>query len=212
MAANTFKKYIIVYHITWLLTVVLSVTQIYFMANPVSLVYAAIISILISLLLLFIITVNKVTHSQLLYQNFILVFLATYIIVLTWLGLNKTIPEYKEITSFRENRSDFVYKIALGENKSLYKLAHLYLEAPQPVNKIEPNVNHKGAIILGHFLENKIKDGEGRSYYEDMYELAEVSFTSTGHDYSKIWYEQAEKYGKNGAIERFNQRLKAFMQ
>ena len=130
--------------------------------------------------------------------------------VLTWLGLNKTIPEYKEIVSFQKDRSDLVYRMGLNENGALYKLAYLYLKAPESVNKVESNVNHKGAIIFGQFLEGKIADGKGPSYYDDMYELAEVSFTSTGHDFAKIWYERAEKYGKDGSIKRFNERLKAF--
>lgn len=192
---------------SWLLTCILSIAHLSIQGRVQDLIYLLIISIIVATLVLFIFLTFIKKYYPLLNENKLNLVIIIFILLLTWLDLNKSLPEYKEIRSFEENRSDLVYRMGMKEGDADRKLALLYLNASPVILRIEKSVNHKGAMILSQILEEKIKEGKGKEYVNDIYNLAEVSFTSTGHDFSHYWYKRAFEYGKKNALERFKLRL-----
>ena len=138
------------------------------------------------------------------------VFLCIYTLLMIWLGINKTLPEYKEIMDFRKNRDDYVYWLYRSEFDTRRKLALLYLNAPESVDRIEPGVVHLGTKLVKNFLDNEIKAGNGANYSDDMYNLAEVAFIHSSRELAHEWYKKAYEHGKSNALERYQERIRHY--
>ena len=123
-------------------------------------------------------------------------------------------PEYKEIVDFQKQRSELIYELTQRvpsmRGVEIRKLAILYMHAEPSVQRIEPRVNHRGVMMMKEFLNEKIEEGEGQSYANDMYDMAEIAFTQTGIKFARDWYEKAYKYGRSDAMERYNARMSEY--
>jgi hypothetical protein len=174
--------------------------------DPLSVFYIILVSLLLTLLVIvinFSITKNP---KNLQYLSKTSIFLCVYIFLIIWLGINKTIPEHQEIIEFQKKRSDFTYWLYKDEYDTVKELAILYMNASPAVERIEPNANHFGTKILRAYLEDQIALGKGSQHSQDMYDLAEATFTYSSRDLAHTWYQHAFEYGKKDALKRYEER------
>ena len=57
------------------------------------------------------------------------------------------------------------------------------------------------------YLEEKISQGNGNSYKDLMYDVAEASFMYTSRDEAHTWYKNADKFGRADALQRYEARM-----
>lgn len=197
-----------VINIIWLVVCILSAVHSALITEPLSLLYLSAVSLFFLILILFLFSFFRKNSNLYQANNVLIIYLIIYILLITWLDLNKTLPEYKAISNFEEKRADLIYRLALNERSAENRLASLYLNADDTVNRIEPSVKHKGALMMDLILKEKIEANQGNLYVEDMYQLAEISFANTGPGFALTWYQNAHKYGKKDALQRYDHRMK----
>lgn len=189
-----------------LVACVLSIIHVSLRAKSIELIYIAIISVLVSILFIFIMSIIRKSNTLAKGRNPYVVFLFIYILLIIWLALNKTIIEYREIIAFEEARSDLAYGLNLQREGARWDMAKLYQNAPLSIHRIEAGVKHKGTMMMHPLLREKIRQGEGIKYRDDMYELAEVAFLY-GKKFAKKYYEKAYMYGRKDALARYHERM-----
>ncbi len=174
---------------------------------PLSFFAVLLVSALVTLFAIFILFVTTKNIKILSNLPKLSIFLCSYILIITWLGLNKTIPEYEEIKNFQQKISDLIYAIKKHGIAGMKNLGYLYMYAPPSVKRIEPRANHLGTQLMRVFLTKKIEAGEGEKYAEDMYNIAEVAFIYSSRDIAGIWYNHAYKFGQANALKRYEERM-----
>lgn len=202
---NTHKTFIL--NILWSLTWGLSVLHVSILGEPAWIFYLAIVSFLFAILLIFIRSVLRKKSDHAKNEIPLIYTLAVFVLLVIWLGVVKTYPEFREIKDFKIAQSDLAYRLNLSEYKADWRLARLYLDAADSIERIEPGVRHKGALMMHRFLSNKISQGMGNQFKDEMFDLAEVSFVHRGKNFSKEWYEASYQYGRKDALARFEKRL-----
>ena len=195
--------------ISGLIACILSVLIASLRSVTIDLLYIAIISIFLSILLIFIESeTRKTVFSKGRFR--IIVLLCTYILLVIWLGLTKVIPEYVQITDFEKHRNDLVFHIMAGnkgdEEKLKLRLAKHNLSAPIVIKRNEPLVRYQGLKMMERLLTEKIEQNLGWRYKHDMFYLAEFAY-QTFPDISKRWYINAYEAGRLDALERHEQRF-----
>lgn len=178
--------------------------------DPLYIFYVIIISLLFTLTTIFIIFETSKSKYNLKHLSKTSVFLCIYIILIIWLGINKTIPEHQEILEFQQKRADLTYWIYKKDFDTYKQLALLYMNASPAIKRIEPSANHFGTKLMKVYLENKIAAGEGSLYSQDMYDLAEAIFVYSSRDLAHVWYQSAYEYGKANALKRYEERMVYF--
>jgi hypothetical protein len=178
--------------------------------DPLSVFYLILISTLFTLVVIFITLEISKNKNSLKHLSKTGIFLSIYILLIIWLGINKTIPEHNEILDFQKKRADLTYWIYDGKFDTHKKLAYLYMNASPSISRIEPQANHYGTKILRAYLENQINEGNGPLFAQEMYDLAEATFTYSSRELAHTWYKYAHEYGKAGAIQRYNERMVHF--
>ena len=181
----------------------LSILHVSLRAEPLELLYLLIISVLFCILFIFVITKGGHVIGD---RAPTIFFLSIYIVLIFWLGVSKTIPEYRGIIKFEKRQLELIYE-GLGNNFDRIQLARLYMNAPDVIERIQPGVHHKGNMIMHEFLKGKISSGEGSDYVEDLYLLAESGFTYSSKGYAYNWYKNAFEFGKKDALKRYEERL-----
>ncbi len=174
---------------------------------PLSVFYLCVISLLFTLISVFIIFLSSQKKTTIENISIPSIFLCIYTLLIIWLGINKTIPEHQEILNFQAKRADLTYWLYKDEYDTLKALALLYMNAPPSVERVQPKANHFGTKIMRAYLEKQIKEGKGKRHYQDMYNLAEVAFIYSSRDIALTWYQNAQKYGKVNATKRYDERM-----
>jgi hypothetical protein len=201
------KNISLVLNLLWFITGILSVLHVSLYGEPILLIYLLVIAILFAILVIFIVSIIRKKSDYAKGYIPLLFILGIYVVLISWLGMNKTFPEYKEITVFEYERSDLTYKVNVKRAGANWALAILYLHALDSIERIEPHVRHKGAMMMHKLLEEKIEEGQGQSYVDDMYNLAEISFIYTGKEFAHSWYKKAYEFGKSDSLDRYQLRM-----
>ncbi len=185
--------------------------------DPLSIFYVIIISLLFTLAIIFVIFSTSKNINNLKYLSKSSIFLCVYILIIVWLGINKTIPEHEEILEFQTKRIELIYWNTKKEPGGTRALSLLYMRAKPAIARIEPNANHWGTKLMQVYLEDQINNGaelhytDGRySLADDMYELAEAIFIYSSRDTAHTWYQRAYEYGRKDALERYSERMKYY--
>ena len=201
-----------VLNLIWLATCLFSVIHVAFYGDPIFLLYSLIVATLLAILVIFVLSIIRKKSDYAKGYTPLVFILGIYLVIVSWIGMNMTFPEYQEIVKFDKLRSELTYKLNVkrgGANMGKvyrWEMAKLYLNAPKSVNKVEASVNHKGTMMMHILLMDKIGQGDGELYSDDMYAVAEVAFT-IGKDFSQEWYERAYEHGREDALRRFRERM-----
>ena len=210
------KNYFVIFLIVEVISFIITFGLVSIFVEPIDIFYLVFVSILFSALISLVIYETGITILELNLKTTVIIFFLIYIVLSGWYCTVKAYPEYKSIIEFRDKRADLIYNIQKNEppleSHIAYKrqLAELYLHANPAVDKLEPNVNHRGVSLMRVFLEDQINKGNGKIYKEYMYDLAEVAFTVASRDLAREWYQKAYYYGVTTAIERYKERMKDF--
>ena len=185
--------------------------------NPLHIYYVIIASLLITIGVVSVvfITSNNVRTVKSLSKTSI--FLSIYILLMIWLAINITIPEYDEIMKFQKKRIELIYWDAKKELGGHRKLALLYMRAKPEISRIEPNANNWGTKLMRVYMLDQMENGptehykkKGYSMGDDMYELAEAAFIYSSREIAHTWYKKAFEYGREDALTRYNERIKHY--
>lgn len=181
----------------------------YFRAEPIVLLSLPLVSLLFSILFLFVTSVIKKKYLSKNGSDSLIVFLVTYIVLVLWLGVYKVMPEYIDINEFENRHLDLIHK-SLETEFDKVEFARFYMKAPDVIERIYPGIHHKGNMAMHQFLMKKIQEGKGEDYVDDLFFLAETGFTYTSKGYAYNWYSKAFKFGKQDALKRYDERLAEF--
>lgn len=207
---------------TWLMLVVfgtiatlLTIYHSLLHPHPLHVFYLVSISLLLTIVIVVIAVGISKTKISLQHLSKTGIFLSIYIVLITWLAINKTIPEYNEIEAFKKKRIEIIYWHVNNGRAGIRQLSMLYMHAPPAISRIEPAVNHWGTKLMMSYLENQMKNGKDPTYRDgtyklsdDMYELAEALFSYASRESARIWYQHAYEYGRTDAMERYNERTR----
>ena len=177
---------------------------------PLSVFYLLAIALFLTLLIIALVIGLSKTKNSLRDLSKASIFLSIYIVLIIWLGINKTIPEHEEILQFQKERRSFIYWRYKPEYDTKKELALLYVSASPAIKRIEPNANHFGTTILSAHLENEIAAGNGARHAKDMYTLAEAAFVYSGKELAHTWYQRAYDHGIKNALLRYEERMKDY--
>jgi hypothetical protein len=175
--------------------------------DPLWVFYLVVISFFLTLLIIALVIGTSKTKNSLRNLSRTSIFLFIYIVLIIWLGINKTIPEHEEILEFQDQRKSFIYWRYKPEYDTKKELALLYMNASPAIRKIEPNANHFGTTILSAYLENEIAAGNGSRHAKDMYSLAEAAFVYSSRDLAHTWYQHAYDHGIKNSLSRYEKRI-----
>jgi len=191
-----------------LITLILCVVHVSLQAETIALVYLAAITAVLSVITLFIMNLIKHNSEYTKGSTPTIVFLCIYILLVTYLGVNKVVPESREIVSFEKKQLDLIYKISMQENEARRNLAELYLNATTVIERIQPGIHKTGTIMMAEILQDKINKGDGTYHVDSMFELAEIAFLYNDNEFSYAWYKIASEYGRNDALEHYSRLIK----
>jgi len=124
--------------------------------DPLSVFYLILISALFTLVVVFIALEISKNKNTLKYLSKTGIFLSIYILLIIWLGINKTIPEYNEITAFKKNRTEILYWHVNKGRAGIRQLSMLYMNATPAISRIEPSVNHWGTKLMMSYLQDQM--------------------------------------------------------
>ena len=175
--------------------------------DPLAVFYILIISLLFTLVTIFVIfsTSNNINNIKSIPK--ITIFLCYFISIIIWLGINKTIPEHKEIIDFQKKRGDLIYWINKEGLDGMKHLAYLYMDASPAIKRIEPHANHLGTKLMRVYLKKQIDAGRGTQFSNDMYNLPEAAFIYSSRYIAHTWYKFAYQYGRTDALQRYEERM-----
>ena len=182
------NNYYVLFFIFGIVDFTLTLVLVALFIEPLHILYLVLVGVLFSILITQIMYETGVKIIELNIKTAILIFILVYILLTIWYGAVKAFPEYESIIEFRKKRADLIYNVQKNapplESHLAYRrqLAELYLHADPAVDKLEPNVNHRGLSLMKVFLEEQIKNGKGKKCKESMYDLAEVAFTLASRD------------------------------
>jgi len=209
--SNTERNISSVLSMLWFVAGAFSVIHVLLYGELKWLFFLFIIATLLAILVIFMISIIRKKSDYAKGYLPLLFILGIFIILISWLGMIRTYPEYKEISYFQAQRADLVYRISFRKIKSIfddysYQLNELYLKAPKSVERLQEGVNQKGAIMMQEYLEDRIQEGRGEEYADEMFELAEIGFL-LGTEFAQRWYQEAYEHGRTDALKRYAERI-----
>jgi len=203
---NSENYFLPVLNLAWLVSCLFSIAHVALYGELSSLLYSLVIAIFFAVLVVFVLSIIRKKSDFAKGFKPLVFILGIYLMLVSWQGINKTFPEYQEIVAFMNNRAQLAYNLNVNRKGARWDMAKLYLSAPESVKRIEVRVGHKGTMMMHLLLMEKVEQGNGEKYSDEMYEVAEVAF-SYGKKFAREWYEKAYEYGREDAIERYNERM-----